>query len=101
MKNIENAKAIMKALVDNFGQQISVSCKIRVFDSYENTLNYILEMQSCGIDFISIHPRTQLEETKVPAKWWLIQKVLSSGLVRIPVLGSGDLFSPNDIVKFL
>jgi tRNA-dihydrouridine synthase len=44
MRNRENAFNIMKALVDKFGHQISVSCKIRVLRSYEETLKYIIAM---------------------------------------------------------
>jgi len=44
MKDLDNARKIMKALVDNFGKRISVSCKIRVFDDFESSLNYVLEM---------------------------------------------------------
>mmetsp|Transcript_35685 Transcript_35685/g.34722 ORF Transcript_35685/g.34722 Transcript_35685/m.34722 type:complete len:124 (-) Transcript_35685:679-1050(-) len=101
MKNRENAKNIMKGLVDTFGQLISVSCKIRALDTFEETLSYVLDMQSCGIHFLSIHPRTQQDETKVPARWYLIKKVIESGEVKIPIFGSGDLFSPQDISKFM
>jgi len=44
MKDRNNARNIMKTLVDTFGHMISVSCKIRVLDSYEDTLTYILDM---------------------------------------------------------
>jgi len=98
MKNLDNAKAIMKALVDRFGDKISVSCKIRVLDSYDDTLAYILEMQNyAGVHFMSIHPRTQAEKSRVPAKWYIIRKVLESGLIKIPIMGSGDMFSAKDV----
>lgn len=58
LRNPENAKSIMKALVENFGGKISVSCKVRVLNNYDETLKYIIDMQETGIDFISIHPRT-------------------------------------------
>ena len=101
MKSPEKAYEIMKALVDNFGDKISVSCKIRVLRTYEDTLNYILMMQSAGVHWISIHPRTAAEETRVPARWYTVKKLLDSGLIKIPVLGSGDLFSPLDVHKYL
>ena len=44
MKDMENAKAIMKALVERFKEKISVSCKIRVLRSWEDTVKYILAM---------------------------------------------------------
>lgn len=44
MRNIDNAQKIMKALVENFGSQISVSCKIRVLKTFDETLKYVLAM---------------------------------------------------------
>lgn len=41
MYDLDKAKNIMKALVDKFGEKISVSCKIRVLDDFEETLNFI------------------------------------------------------------
>jgi len=41
MKDLENAKKIMKALVDKFGNDLSVSCKIRALSTFEETLNFV------------------------------------------------------------
>ncbi|CDW87538.1 trna-dihydrouridine synthase 2-like [Stylonychia lemnae] len=101
MRDIDNAKFIMKSLVDKFGQLMSVSCKIRVLGTFEETMNYILAMQDAGVHWISIHPRTAAQESKVPARWFIVKKIIDSGLVKIPVLGSGDLFSPIDINQFI
>lgn len=101
MRDLENASRIMKALVDRFSDRISVSCKIRVLKNYEDTLQYVLSMQATGIHWIAIHPRTAAEESAVPAKWYITKKILNTGLIKIPVLGSGDLFSPLDVHKFI
>ncbi len=91
----------MQALVDNFGSKLSVSCKIRVFDDFDKSLDYVLDMQAAGIDWISMHPRTAAEESRVPARWHIVKRIIDSGLVKIPVLGSGDMFSPFDVNKFI
>jgi tRNA-dihydrouridine synthase 2 len=41
MSDLDNAKNIMKALVDKFGEKISVSCKVRVLDDFDETLKFI------------------------------------------------------------
>ena len=58
-------------------------------------------MQATGIHWIAIHPRTAAEESRVPARWHLTKRLIDTGLVKIPVLGSGDLFSPLDVHKYL
>ena len=37
----------------------------------------------------------------MPAKWYIVKQIVDSGLLKIPILGSGDMFSPVDIIKFL
>jgi len=102
MKDLDNAKNIMKALVDRFGHKMSVSCKIRVLGSFEETLNFVLTMQNFAkVHFISIHPRTSAEKSTVPARWYITKQIIESGKVHIPVLGTGDMLSPSDILKFL
>ena len=44
LKNKQNAISIMKGLVEKFKEKITVSCKIRVLDTYEETLQYIIDM---------------------------------------------------------
>lgn len=73
MRNPDNAQEIMRALVERFGSKISVSCKIRVLKSYEETLRYVLSMQATGVHWISIHPRTAAEESRVPARWFIVK----------------------------
>ncbi len=97
MNDPENASNILKALVARFGDQISVSCKIRFMKSFEATLEYVLKMQETGIHWITIHPRTAAEESRVPARWWLIKKIIDTNLIKIPILGSGDMYSPLDV----
>ena len=53
------------------------------------------------VHWIAIHPRTAAEKSRVPAKWYLTKRFLESGLIKIPVLGSGDLFSSKDVQRFL
>jgi tRNA-dihydrouridine synthase 2 len=81
MRDISNAKSIMSSLVQHFGDRISVSCKIRVLNKFEDTLMYVKEMASCGIHFISIHSRTVAEESKVPSRWNIVKNIIESGEV--------------------
>eukprot|EP00347_Sterkiella_histriomuscorum_P011970 403370398 len=101
MRDLQNAKHIMKSLVDRFGEQMSVSCKIRVFEDHEKTMEYVLAMQEAGVHWISIHPRTAAEECRVAARWYEIKQIIDTGLIKIPILGSGDMLSPLDVNKFL
>lgn len=55
----EVAKNILKTLVDNVS--IPITCKIRVFDSVEDTLKLVSDLASTGISAIAVHGRTKVE----------------------------------------
>jgi tRNA-dihydrouridine synthase B len=55
--------------------------------------------QECGISAITVHPRTQKEGFSKKADWSIIAEVKET--VDIPVIGSGDVFSPQDAKNML
>jgi tRNA-dihydrouridine synthase B len=55
--------------------------------------------QACGASAITIHPRTQKDDYSVKADWELIALVKKE--VEIPVIGSGDIFTPQDAKNML
>jgi nifR3 family TIM-barrel protein len=50
--------------------------------------------EACGVEAIAVHPRTRLQGFSGRANWDLIREVKAS--VRIPVIGNGDVFTPQD-----
>jgi nifR3 family TIM-barrel protein len=50
--------------------------------------------EECGVEALSVHPRTRLQGFSGHARWEIIQEVKSS--VRIPVIGNGDVVTPPD-----
>ena len=55
--------------------------------------------EECGASAITIHPRTQKDDYSVKANWDLIAQVKKE--VKIPVIGSGDIFTPQDAKNML
>ncbi|MGB2981276.1 MAG: tRNA dihydrouridine synthase DusB [Candidatus Zixiibacteriota bacterium] len=55
--------------------------------------------QECGISAITVHPRTQKDGFSRKANWSIIAEVKEA--VDIPVIGSGDVFSPEDAKNML
>jgi tRNA-dihydrouridine synthase B len=48
--------------------------------------------EGCGVDAISIHPRTRVQGYGGRADWGLIGKVKKA--VRVPIIGNGDITTP-------
>jgi tRNA-dihydrouridine synthase B len=55
--------------------------------------------QECGASAITIHPRTQKDDYSIKADWDLISRVKRE--TNIPVIGSGDIFAPQDAKNML
>jgi nifR3 family TIM-barrel protein len=50
--------------------------------------------EDCGAEALAIHPRTRVQGYSGRARWEIIQQVKQA--VRIPVIGNGDVFKPQD-----
>ncbi len=50
--------------------------------------------EDCGVEALAVHPRTRLQGFSGRARWEIIREVKQA--VRIPVIGNGDVFKPQD-----
>jgi len=50
--------------------------------------------EGCGVEALAVHPRTRQQGFSGRARWEIIQEVKSQ--VRIPVIGNGDVMTPQD-----
>ena len=55
--------------------------------------------EACGVDAIAVHPRTATQGFSGKADWSIITRVKK--LVKIPVIGNGDIFGPKDALKMI
>ncbi len=55
--------------------------------------------EDCGVDAISIHPRTRKQAYTGRADWRVTEAVVRS--VKIPVIGNGDVTSPEKALQLL
>lgn len=76
---------------------IPVTVKIRAGwnDEYKSGLEVGRIVESEGASLVTIHARTKAQKFKGKADWMLIQALKS--MIKIPVVGNGDLFQPEDI----
>jgi len=55
--------------------------------------------ESCGVDSVAVHPRTATQGFRGRAEWRVIESVKQE--VGIPVVGNGDILSPEDAVSMM
>lgn len=76
------AKAILSTLVQNV--KIPITCKIRVFEDIEQTLNLVRTLASTGISALAIHGRTKAERPQHANRCQTIRKIAEN--LNIPVI---------------
>nr|XP_022913629.1 tRNA-dihydrouridine(20) synthase [NAD(P)+]-like [Onthophagus taurus] len=99
LTNLPKAKEILKTLVESV--KIPITCKIRVFENENDTLNLVKELVSTGIAAIGIHGRTRAERPQHPNRNGLIKFIAEN--INIPVIangGSREIEKYSDIEKF-
>ena len=74
-----------------------VTAKIRLGFDKINVLEVAREIEKSGADALSVHARLAIHGRDIPADWKWIAKVKK--IVKIPVIGNGDLFSGKDAGK--
>jgi len=99
MKTPEKAEAIFKSIK----KTITIPLTVKIRSGWDRTGHQALEMAkiaaACGIDAITIHPRTATQGFGGAADWSLILSVKKA--VLIPVIGNGDITCPDDALKML
>eukprot|EP01138_Halocafeteria_seosinensis_P014811 gb/GECG01015119.1/.p1 GENE.gb/GECG01015119.1/~~gb/GECG01015119.1/.p1 ORF type:complete len:473 (+),score=69.81 gb/GECG01015119.1/:1-1419(+) len=74
---------------------IPVSCKIRLLDTTEETIDLMRRVEQAGVCFISIHLRSIEERPKDPAHWEKMTELVEA--VNVPVVANGDVWNTSDV----
>lgn len=95
----ELACQIVKAMKQAVSAPITV--KIRSGFRPENivAVEFAIKLAEAGVSAIAIHPRTRDQYYSGKSNWQVIKKVKEE--VKIPVIGSGDIWIPQDAKRML
>lgn len=78
--------------------KVPVTVKTRLGWSAENLVITTLaeQLQDCGIQALTIHGRTRAQMYTGDADWTLIGEVKRNPRIRIPIIGNGDITTPEE-----
>lgn len=95
LRDIPKMLQITKAVVD--AVDIPVTVKTRLGWDCENKIITDLapRLQDCGIKALTIHGRTRSQMYTGQADWTLIREVKNDPRIEIPIIGNGDITSPQ------
>ncbi len=91
---------LTKSIVESTSLPVTVKTRL----GWDDQTKYIVEvaerLQDVGVQAISIHGRTRKQMYKGEADWTLIAETKNNPRLHIPVIGNGDIDSPQKAVEY-
>ena len=100
LKDLDLMVRLTEAVVKSTNLPVTVKTRLGWDDNSKNIREVAVRLQDVGIKALAIHGRTRMQMYKGEADWTLIGEVKNDPRVTIPILGNGDINSPEKAVEY-
>lgn len=95
LQNIPKLLEITKAVVNAVNIPVTVKTRLGWDENSKCIVELAEQLQDCGIAALTVHGRTRAQMYTGDADWTLIGKIKKNPRMRIPIIGNGDVKTPE------
>ena len=95
LRDIPKMLEITRAVVKAVKTPVTVKTRLGWDDNNKIIVDLAEQLQDCGIQALAIHGRTLSQMYKGEADWTLIGEVKNNQRMHIPIIGNGDVTTPE------
>lgn len=100
LRNIPLMLAITRAVVNAVKVPVTVKTRLGWDTDSKIIVELAEQLQDCGIQALTIHGRTRAQLYTGEADWTLIGKVKANPRMHIPIIGNGDITTPQKLADY-
>lgn len=100
LKDIDLMVRLTKAVVSSTDLPVTVKTRLGWDESSINIEEVAERLQDVGISALTIHARTRSQMYKGHSDWSYIAKVKNNPRIHIPIIGNGDIDSPEKALEY-
>lgn len=99
LRNIPLMVEITKNVVEAVNVPVTVKTRLGWNEDTKFIKDIALQLQDVGIKALTIHGRTRAQMYTGKSDWTLIKEVKDMPEITIPIIGNGDIVSPEDAMQ--
>jgi nifR3 family TIM-barrel protein len=100
LRDIPAMLAITSAVVKAVKLPVTVKTRLGWDDNSKIIVSLSEQLQDCGIAALTIHGRTRAQMYSGEADWTLIGEVKNNPRIHIPIVGNGDVTTPERVMEY-